>query len=256
MRKYHSLHVTIISLLGLEPNYRCRVAECEGVNGSYHGAQSCDTNDDDCLSKPQLPSWYKETSIGPNDRCRRRVPTPGLSKQQVCGVGGTQFVEAVDGVEEQCGYDELVFDRTIMTDTLIEEYHLICGRYHYLFSVYLSQSYWHRSGLRTIYNSIYMLGLLFGSYIFGWISDSYGRMKALMLSVIAVALSGFLGYGFALVFDLLSYGLNPRAFCYGPLGLHFYAFLRFITGMGGIGCFMVCFVLAVEHVGFKVGLRL
>ena len=26
---------------------------------------------------------------------------------------------------------------------------------------------------------------------------------------------------------------------------------RFITGMGGIGCFMVCFVLAVEHVGFK-----
>ena len=43
-----------------------------------------------------------------------------------------------------------------------------------------------------------------------------------------------------------------RAFCYGPLGLHLYAFLRFITGMGGIGCFMVCFVLAVEHVGFKV----
>ena len=30
-----------------------------------------------------------------------------------------------------------------------------------------------------------------------------------------------------------------------------YGILRFITGMGGIGCFMVCFVLAVEHVGFK-----
>ena len=27
--------------------------------------------------------------------------------------------------------------------------------------------------------------------------------------------------------------------------------LRFITGMGGIGCYMVSFVLAVEHVGFK-----
>ena len=31
----------------------------------------------------------------------------------------------------------------------------------------------------------------------------------------------------------------------------FISVLRFITGMGGIGCFMVCFVLAVEHVGFK-----
>ena len=51
-----------------------------------------------------------------------------------------------------------------------------------------------RSGLRTIYNSIYMLGLLFGSYIFGWISDTHGRMKALMLSVLSVALSGTLGY--------------------------------------------------------------
>ena len=43
-----------------------------------------------------------------------------------------------------------------------------------------------------------------------------------------------------------------RAFCTGPLGLHLYALLRFITGVGAIGCFMVCFVLAVEHVGFKV----
>ena len=34
--------------------------------------------------------------------------------------------------------------------------------------------------------------------------------------------------------------------------MHIYALLRFLTGMGGIGCFMVCFVLVVEHVGFKV----
>ena len=56
------------------------------------------------------------------------MPTPGLAKEEVCGAGGTKFVDAVDGSEEQCGYDELVFDRTIMTDTLIEEYELICGR--------------------------------------------------------------------------------------------------------------------------------
>merc|ERR1719431_2358172 len=42
-----------------------------------------------------------------------------------------------------------------------------------------------------------------------------------------------------------------RAFATGPGSVHIYAFLRFITGMGGIGCFMVCFVLVVEHVGYK-----
>lgn len=210
--------VMVFAFTGLEPNYRCRVDECEGVNSSYYGASTCTTDNNDCLSKQRLPSWYKESSIVPNDRCRRREAATGLTKHEMCGEDGTKFVDAEEGVEEQCGYEELVFDRTIMTNTLIEEYHLVCDR----------------SGLRTIYNSIYMLGLLFGSYIFGWVSDTYGRMKALMLSVIAVSVSGFLG-----------------AFCYGPLGLHFYAFLRFITGMGGIGCFMVCFVLAVEHVGFK-----
>ena len=45
---------------------------------------------------------------------------------------------------------------------------------------------------------------------------------------------------------------SVRAFCTGPLGLHLYALLRFITGVGAIGSFMVCFVLAVEHVGYKV----
>jgi len=206
--------VMVFAFTGLEPNYRCRVPECEGINASYYGPPSCDISNPDCDSSPRLPAWYGVGTISQNDRCRRRVPVPGLGKEEACSESGTQL----DSSEEECGYDELVFDRTVMTHTLIEEYQLLCGR----------------SGLRTIYNSIYMLGLLFGSYIFGWISDSYGRMKALMLSVLAVALSGFLG-----------------AFCYGPMGLHAYAFLRFITGMGGIGCFMVCFVLAVEHVGYK-----
>ena len=121
-------HVGTSSLSGLEPNYRCRVPQCEGSNASYYGAPSCDISDPDCDSQPQLPAWFDVSSIGPNDRCRKRVPTPGLDKEKACGAGGTKFVDAVDGLEEQCDYDELVFDRTIMTHTLIEEYQLLCGR--------------------------------------------------------------------------------------------------------------------------------
>lgn len=57
------------------------------------------------------------------------------------------------------------------------------------------------------------------------------RMKALMLSVILVSVSGSLGT------------FMPEPFGYG--------ILRIITGMGGIGCFMVTFVLAVEYIGAK-----
>ena len=55
-----------------------------------------------------------------------------------------------------------------------------------------------------------MLGLLFGSFIMGIISDKFGRMKALMLGVILASVSGFIG---AFMPDMHSYG-----------------FFRFLTG--------------------------
>eukprot|EP00092_Neocalanus_flemingeri_P041716 GFUD01045437.1.p1 GENE.GFUD01045437.1~~GFUD01045437.1.p1 ORF type:complete len:591 (+),score=155.94 GFUD01045437.1:56-1828(+) len=194
------LAVVVFAFTGLEPKYRCRVSPCDTVTSEYYGQTGL------------VPAWYTNETIGMSNRCR--VPVVSGSGGE-CEAGGATWPEEEGAT---CDYEDLVFDRSVMRTTLIEEYQLLCGR----------------SGLRTVYNAIYMLGMLFGSYIFGWISDSYGRMKALMLAVVTVSLSGFVG-----------------AFCSGPMGLHGYAFLRFLTGMGGIGCFMVCFVLAVEHVGYK-----
>jgi len=206
------LAVVVFAFTGLEPKYRCRVSPCETETASdYYTMPVCAAGDAECEGL-SLPAWYRNDSIGINERCK--VP----SVQQnggACEEGGAYFG---DDESAMCDYDDLVFDRSVMRTSLIEEYQLLCGR----------------SGLRTVYNAIYMLGMLFGSYIFGWISDTYGRMKSLMLAVVTVSLSGFFG-----------------AFCSGAMGLHGYAFLRFLTGMGGIGSFMVCFVLAVEHVGYK-----
>jgi hypothetical protein len=41
------------------------------------------------------------------------------------------------------------------------------------------------SYLRNIYGSTYMIGLLFGSFILGIISDHFGRMKALLVIILA-----------------------------------------------------------------------
>ena len=46
---------------------------------------------------------------------------------------------------------------------------------------------------RTIYSALYMLGMLFGSYLFGWMSDTLGRVNALVMAVITVSLSGVFG---------------------------------------------------------------
>ena len=58
-------------------------------------------------------------------------------------------------------------------------------------------------------------------------------MKALMIGIVMVSVSGFIG-----------------AFMKTAGG---FGFFRFLTGMGGIGVFMVSFVLAVEYVGPRYG---
>lgn len=195
------LAVVVFAFTGYTPKYRCRVPQCESGNITYFHNEMAES--------PSLPSWYNG-SIELADRCK--VPKVNQGDGS-CTADSASFK---DGTE--CSWDDLVFDQSIVTSSIVQEYQLICG------------SEWKR----TIYSAIYMLGMLVGSYFFGWVSDTYGRLKALMLAVVTVSLAGFLG-----------------AFATGPGSMHIYAFLRFITGMGGIGCFMVCFVLVVEHVGYK-----
>ncbi|XP_023325051.1 organic cation transporter protein [Eurytemora carolleeae] len=105
-----------------------------------------------------------------------------------------------------------------MRSTLVEEYQFVCDR----------------SYIRPYYSALYMLGMLFGSFIFGFLSDTFGRIKTLMLAILWVSMAGFFG-----------------AFCSGASSYHGFGVLRFLTGMGGVGSFMVCFVIGVEHVGYK-----
>ena len=70
-----------------------------------------------------------------------------------------------------------MFDDSVVTSSLVRDFGFVCGD----------------SRLRSIYSALYMLGMLFGSYLFGWISDTYGRLNALMMAVVTVSLAGFFG---------------------------------------------------------------
>ena len=121
-----------------------------------------------------------------------------------------------DNVEiRTCTYDDLVFDKSVVMTSAVADYGWTCG-YHYQ---------------RQIYGATYMLGMLIGSFVMGVISDTYGRMKALVLGIFLVAAGGFFG------------AFMPNA--------HGFGFFRFLTGIGGMANFMVTFVICVEYVGVK-----
>ena len=108
---------------GLEPKYRCRVSTCEaGSSTDYYAIPVCDEEDGECGQVKRLPNWYQNSTIGINDRCKVPVVTESGG---VCEEGGAVFTDD-DGA--MCGVEDLVFDRSIMRSTLIEEFQLLCGR--------------------------------------------------------------------------------------------------------------------------------
>ena len=102
-------------LLGLEPKYRCRVPPCDTQSGAEYFDKTANEG-------AELPAWYRNNTIAINDRCR--VP---IVKEMggVCEEGGSFFIYD-DNIT--CDITDLVIDRSIMRNTLIEEFQLLCGR--------------------------------------------------------------------------------------------------------------------------------
>ena len=88
--------------------------------------------------------------------------------------------------------------------------------------------------LKSIIGAIYMVGVLIGSFVFGILSDNFGRLKTMMVAILTVAISGALG-------------AIPGG---GPV---WFTMMRFLTGVGTKGLFMVAFVMTIECVGPKAG---
>lgn len=197
--------VVVFIFTGLTPDYRCHVPECESPNATYHQYQVHDSL--------ILPVWYNGT-LSESQKCR--IPKVEMGQDGVCLAHTAHWTDDTNGSE--CSLNELVMDRSVVTSSVVEEYELVCGRY------------W----LRAVYSSLYMIGMLFGSYFFGWVSDTYGRVRSLQLSIVFISLAGFLS-----------------TFCTFEGGVHIYGILRVITGMGGMGVFLVPYVLLLEHVGSK-----
>ena len=77
---------------------------------------------------------------------------------------------------EKCSNDELIFDQSIVLTSVTQDYGLTCDD---LF-------------VQSIFNSLYLAGMLIGSFLIGMFSDKFGRLKAMILSIFLVSGSGVL----------------------------------------------------------------
>lgn len=119
-------------------------------------------------------------------------------------------MESLQNLTESCSLDDLVFDKSVVTSSFSIEHQFICDRY-----------YW-----KGIFNALYMVGMLIGAFILGIIADHWGRRSAFFLAVLLVSTSGVIAPFVSSTF--------------------FFGILRIIEGMGGMGCFLIPYVMIAE----------
>ena len=71
----------------------------------------------------------------------------------------------------------MIFDRSIVKTSVTEDLEMTCDDLY----------------LQSIFNSLFLGGMLLGSFSIGIVSDKIGRVKALVLSIFLVGGSGLAG---------------------------------------------------------------
>ncbi|KAL7646808.1 UNVERIFIED_CONTAM: hypothetical protein RMT77_002063 [Armadillidium vulgare] len=108
---------------------------------------------------------------------------------------------------------EWVYENKVFQRTTMTQFDLTCKKY------------W----LVSMGTSAYMIGMFIGAIGIGFVSDYFGRRFGLLLSILLVTFGAVVG-AFSPSYEML-------------------LVMRTITGAGGMGCFQVPFVLAIEYAG-------
>ena len=109
---------------------------------------------------PEEP--YNASFHNPDINLTARIPWRVLdNRPSYCSM----YDEAGDEVACDDGW---VFDRTTFGSSAVMEWQLVCGN----------------KGMRATAQSVFMIGVLIGSYLFGYISDKLGRKLSFFVSVV------------------------------------------------------------------------
>lgn len=193
-----AMAVFIYEFIAFTPDHRCRVPACDADHTNVYDQGflnfTTPSHGEGIWDKCEMYTTTSGYSWGP-DSCM-----PGLFTQDTtnCGSG---YV-----------YDSSVFDSTAAID-----FEMVC------------QDDWKKSFAQ----SLYMAGMLSGSFVFGFLADLVGRRFTMAFTSLLLATSG------------AACALLPSSSTIFPA----FAACRFLAGMGHVGTFMMAFTLSLEYVG-------
>ena len=210
--------VVAFAFTAFTPPYRCAVRACEDpATATYYAFPPENETFPDYVIRAygnasQVKSAAKSCQTFPFESLEKAPALVEVGASETC----ESFLQRLENdtaavADVQCSHEDLIYHDEPVRSSLVVKYGWTCGN----------------SILFNVFNAFYMLGMLFGSFLMGVLSDKYGRLKTLAVSTI-----------------LLS--VPPTLSAFSPWSWLFAA-LRFLTGIGGIGCFMIPYVYILEN---------
>lgn len=189
------IQILMFSVTGIAPSrYRCKVQDC---------------NNDEGIVFPDESNFYPKLD-GDKGYNYCQYYKPVVTADGLC-----DFKNLTTTTYACTSSDEFYYDSFEMDNSVITDFDIVCDR----------------GILEPSVNSFFMIGLMVGSFLFGVLSDKFGRRHMLLVAIICSSL-GSLGGAFM-----------PEYYSY--------VLFRMIAGAGAEGCFLIPFTLSMEIVGIK-----
>ena len=189
------------------PKHRCFVQGCDSYTTTSSGQISADFNSVTAFATNPDPF---------GNTCSRLKSLPESLLPSSCNSSYSDVFSPIgESSNETILCDSYVYDSSEFVETTSSEWNLVCDKSAYL----------------TIASSVFMMGNLFGSLVFGICSDKFGRRSIYYWGPI-------LGSSAAMIASFSNSFL-------------LFAFSIFFIAATATGLYMIGFVLGVEYVGPK-----
>ncbi|QQP40943.1 Uncharacterized protein FKW44_015163 [Caligus rogercresseyi] len=152
--------LVVFSFTGKVPDHRCAVPFCDAPGGEFNFTENFNTSLN--IFPEACSYWSNSELVVPS------VPTDASCKEYLSAVAS-----GVGNVSISCDAEDLIYDlKSSVRSSISMEKGWVCGK----------------SQIQQLVGASYMIGMLVGSFLLGFLSDMYGRKTALIASVLLVSI--------------------------------------------------------------------